>query len=78
MLRTDTDHPADLWVARLDGDTVRDWRRLTHLHPETADWALGPVCTLHWTAPDGTPIAVVSWEQAQELWAAQDGQSIPT
>jgi acetylacetone-cleaving enzyme len=31
---------------------------------------LGPLAFIH---PDGSPRAVVGWEQAQELWIAQNG-----
>jgi len=56
VLREDTDRPVDLWVAQLDGDSVGDWRQVTRLHPETEEWALGPVQTQHWMAADGTSI----------------------
>ena len=36
---------------------------------------LGPI---QFIQEDGTPIAVISWEEAQGLWAAQNGQTIPT
>jgi len=35
---------------------------------------LGPI---QFIQEDGTPIAVISWEQAQGLWATQNGQEIP-
>ncbi len=48
--------PSDLWLARLDGETLGGWRRLTRLNPQVDEWALGPVRTVHWRAHDGTPI----------------------
>ena len=36
---------------------------------------LGP---LQFIEEDGTPIAVISWEEAQGLWAAQKGQTVPS
>jgi len=56
VLREDTSRPVDLWVAQLDGDSMSDWRQVTRLHPETEEWMLGPVQTVHWAAADGTPI----------------------
>jgi len=56
LLRQDTDAPPDLWTARLTGDTVTDWRRVTRLNPQTEEWARGPVSTLRWDAADGTRI----------------------
>ena len=35
---------------------------------------LGPIQFIH---EDATPIAVISWEQAQDLWASQNDQEIP-
>ena len=35
---------------------------------------LGPMQFIN---EDATPIAVISWEEAQGLWAAQNGQEIP-
>ncbi len=56
VLREDTNRPVDLWVGQLDGNSVGGWRQVTRLHPETEEWALGPVQTLRWTAADGTSI----------------------
>ena len=36
---------------------------------------LGP---LQFIQEDGTPIAVISWEEAQGLWAAQNDQTVPS
>ncbi len=56
VLRQDTAHPLDLWIARLDGATLADWRQLTQANPQTAEWALGQTRTVSWTAPDGMRI----------------------
>lgn len=61
VLRQDTEHPLDLWLAHLDraapgGEAVTGWRRLTQANPQTAEWSLGETRTLRWTAPDGTAI----------------------
>ena len=56
MSRMDSTSPPDVWIARLEGASLADWRRLTRLHPQTKEWALGPTHTLRWTAPDGTTI----------------------
>jgi len=55
-LRQDTAHPVDLWTARLKGDHLGEWRRVTHLHPRCDAWDLREARTLRWRAPDGTAI----------------------
>ena len=35
---------------------------------------LGPI---QFIQEDGSPTAVISWEEAQGLWATQNGQEIP-
>ena len=36
---------------------------------------LGPIEFIN---ENGTPIPVMSWEHVQDLWAAQNGQMVPT
>ncbi len=56
VLREDTSHPVDLWLARVTVDAVDEWRQVTHLHEGVDAWDLGPVRTVHWRAADDTPI----------------------
>jgi len=56
VLREDTSHPVDVWLARLTADAVGTWRQVTRMHHGVGDWALGPVRTMRWTAADDTPI----------------------
>lgn len=55
-VRSDVLHPDDIWLARPDARDALEWRQLTHLHPQLAEFALGETRVLRWKSVDGLEI----------------------
>lgn len=47
----DFDHPRDIEIGREEAGQLQ-WRRLTHFHPQTADFELGATEPLYWKGAD--------------------------
>ena len=53
--RDDPASPPDVWLAEPTSGEI-EWTKLTDLNPQAAEFRLGEVEAVHWTASDGTEI----------------------